>query len=138
MYYPKALLRGPLVIRLIGGTVAGAVAWLAIVTVINLGLRYGWHDYAAVEKAMTFTLPMMIARLCESGVSSILSGVIAAVVARDRRAALFSGLIWLLVFLPLHYSIWNKFPAWYHLIFLSSLVILSVLGGQCVRTRRTR
>jgi uncharacterized membrane protein YhaH (DUF805 family) len=125
-------------IRLIGGTVAGAVAWLAIVTVINLGLRYGWHDYAALEKAMTFTLPMMIARLCESGVSSILSGVIAAMVARDRRAALFSGLIWLLVFLPLHYSIWSKFPAWYHLTFLSSLVILSVLGGQCVRTRRTR
>jgi hypothetical protein len=114
------------------------VAWVAIVTLINLGLRYGWHDYAAVEKAMNFTLPMMIARLCESGVSSILSGAIAATVARDRRAAVFSGLIWLLLFLPQHYLIWHKFPAWYHLTFLISLIVLSWLGGQCVRTRRTR
>lgn len=122
--------------RLIGGTIAGAAAWLAVVTLLNLGLRYGWHDYAAVEKAMTFTLPMMIARLCESGISSIASGAIAAAVARDRRAALFSGLIWLVVFLPLHYSIWSKFPAWYHLTFLASLVILSWLGGQLVKDQR--
>jgi len=121
--------------RLIGGVVAGAVAWFVIVTVLNLGLRYGWHDYAAVEKAMTFTLPMMIARLSESGVSSILSGMIAAMIARDRRAALYAGLVLLLVFLPFHYMIWSKFPAWYHLTFLSSLVILSWLGGQLAKPR---
>ena len=123
-------------LRLIGGTVAGIAAWFVIVSIFNLCLRYGWHEYAAVEKAMAFTLPMMVARLSESGLSSILSGAIAAAVARDRRAALFSGLVWLIVFLPVHYSLWHRFPAWYHLAFLSSLVILSVLGGQLVRTRR--
>src|SRR5262249_16297650 len=122
-------------LRLIGGTIAGVIAWFAIVTALNFGLRYGWHDYAAAEKAMTFTLPMMIARLCESGLSSLLSGMIATAVAQDRRASLFSGLIWLVLFLPVHYSLWNKFPVWYHLIFLSSLVIVSLLGGQLVRQR---
>jgi hypothetical protein len=123
-------------LRLIGGTVAGVVAWFAIVTSLNLGLRYGWHDYAAVEKAMTFTVPMMIARLGESGLSSLLSGAIAATVARDRRAALFSGLIWAVLFLPVHYSLWSRFPVWYHLTFLSSLVVLSLMGGHLVRVRR--
>ena len=122
--------------RIVAGAFAGAVAWLAIVTVFNLGLRYGWHDYAAVEKAMTFTVPMMVARLCESGISSILSGAVAVLVARDRRAAWIAGLLWLLLFLPVHYSVWNRFPVWYHLTFLTSLIVLSVLGGYLVRPRR--
>lgn len=121
--------------RLIGGTITGAVAWLAIVTVLNLGLRYGWPEYAAVEKDMAFTLPMLVARLAESGVASVLSGAIAAAVARNRWAALFAGILWLSVFLPLHYSLWSKFPVWYHLAFLASLVILSMLGGQLIRAR---
>ncbi|MBV8800310.1 MAG: hypothetical protein JO208_10965 [Alphaproteobacteria bacterium] len=121
--------------RLIGGTVAGVVAWFVTVTILNMGLRYGWHDYAAVEKAMTFTLPMMLARLSESGVSSILSGAIAAAVARNRHAALYAGLVLLLFFLPVHYMLFSKFPLWYHLVFLASLPLLSVLGGQLVRER---
>jgi hypothetical protein len=122
--------------RLIGGTIAGVVAWIVIVTILNLVLRYGWPEYHAVEKAMIFTLPMMIARLSESAVSSLLSGAIAAALARDRRAAVFSGLVLLLLFLPQHYLIWHKFPACYHLTFLSSLVVLSWLGGQLMRNRQ--
>lgn len=122
-------------LRLVGGTIAGIVAWVVIVTLLNFGLRYGWPEYHAVEKAMTFTLPMMVARLTESGVSSLLSGFIAAKIARDRKAALFSGVLLLIGFLPVHYSLWARFPAWYHLTFLSSLVILSVAGAQIVRQR---
>lgn len=120
-------------LRAIAGIIAGAFAWLIIVTLLNLGLRYGWRDYAAVEKAMIFTPPMMLARLSESAVSSILSGAIAAAIAGKRRTALLSGLILLALFLPVHYSLWSRFPLWYHLTFLISLPILSVLGGQVVR-----
>ena len=104
-------------------------------TVLSLILRYGWHDYAAVEKAMTFTLPMMVARLSISGVSSIVGGAVAAWVGKGKRAPLVAGVILLLLFAPVHYSIWDKFPAWYHLTFLASLPLLSWLGGALVRRR---
>jgi hypothetical protein len=118
---------------MIGGAVAGIVIWVVVVTVLNLGLRYGWHDYAAVEKAMIFTFPMMAARLLESAVSSVVSGWAAAAIGRRLLSAKITGLVLFLLFLPLHYSIWNKFPAWYHLTFLTSLVVLSVVGGMLAR-----
>ncbi|HEY5238099.1 MAG TPA: hypothetical protein VIJ62_06940 [Rhizomicrobium sp.] len=119
--------------RMIGGAVAGIVVWIVVVTVLNLGLRYSWHDYAAVEKAMIFTFPMMAARLLESAVSSIVSGWAAATIGKRLLSAKIAGLVLFLLFLPLHYSIWNKFPAWYHLTFLTSLVVLSVVGGMLAR-----
>lgn len=123
--------------RQIGGAIAGIIAWIALVIVFDLVLRRLWPDYAAVEKAMTFTVPMMAARLSESGVASLLSGAIAAVLGRDRlRPALIAGIVLLLFFIPVHYSLWHKFPIWYHLTFLSSLVILSVAGGRIARGRR--
>ena len=122
-------------LRLVGGAIAGVIAWIAIVTVLNLILRYGWHDYAAVEKAMAFTLPMMIARLAVSGISSVASGGVAAWVDRGKWAPLVAGAILLLMFVPVHYSIWDKFPVWYHLTFLASLPLLSWLGGALVRRR---
>jgi hypothetical protein len=125
-------------LRLIGGIVAGVVTWIVIATILNFGLRYGWHEYAAVEKAMTFTLPMMIARLTESGISSIAGGVVAAMIGRDRlRPALGAGLVLLIPFAYFHYVVlWAKFPLWYHLTFLTSLVVLSLVGGYLVRPRR--
>jgi len=108
-----------------------------VVIVLNTALRRLWPEYAAVEKAMAFTLPMMIARLSMSGISSVLSGGIAAVLGRDRlKPALIAGIVLLLFFLPVHYSLWSRFPVWYHLTFLSSLVILSVAGGRLARGRR--
>ena len=53
-------MRGREILKLIAGIVAGIVTWAVVVTVLNLGLRFGWADYHAVEKAMTFTVPMML------------------------------------------------------------------------------
>ena len=117
-------------LRLIGGSVAGVLAWIVIVTALNLLLRHGWQDYAVVEKAMTFTLPMMVARLSMSGVSSLASGVVAAWVEKTERAPLASGVILLLLFLPVHYALWDRFPLWYHLVFLTSLPVLSWVGAR--------
>jgi hypothetical protein len=118
--------------RKVIGIVAGLVSWGALVTVLNLGLRHGWPAYAAVEKAMTFTLAMMAARLLESFVSSLASGWIAARIG-GRIAALVAGLLLLLLFVPVHYQLWHVFPVWYHLSFLLSLPLLNVLGGRLVR-----
>ena len=125
-------------LRIIAGAIAGVVVWCVVVTILNFGLRFGWHDYAAVEKAMTFTVPMMVARLTESGIASIIGGMAAASIGRDRmRPALLTGVILLIPFAYWHYfMLWAKFPLWYHLTFLTSLVVLSVVGGHLVRVRR--
>jgi len=122
-------------LRQIGGAVVGVIAWGIVVTVLNLGLRHGWPAYAAVEKAMLFTVPMMAARLSISGISSLVSGYAAAAVGRSGQAALIAGVVLLLIFLPIHYTIWSKFPIWYHLTFLISLPLLSVIGGRFSRSR---
>ena len=120
-------------IRLAGGVIAGLVIWIAGVTVLNIGLRHGLAGYAAVEKTMAFTLPMLIARLAISAASSVASGYGAALLGRSPRAATAAGFILLLLFLPVHYILFDKFPLWYHAIFLVSLPALSIAGGALSR-----
>lgn len=121
--------------RSIGGAIAGLIAWTVFVSVLNLGLRHAWFDYAAVEKAMNFTVPMMAARLSISAVSSLGSGAVAGLIDRGRWAALAAGTLLLLMFAPIHYSLWNRFPIWYHAIFFVSLPLSSAIGGLLVRPR---
>src|SRR5205823_1399349 len=109
------------------GVVAGLVAWIAIASVCNFVLRVSWPAYAAVEKAMTFTLGMLVARLLFGALASI--GVAVAWIAKRNRIASASLVVLLLaMFIPAHYMLWGKFPAWYHLVFLASLVLCPLLG----------
>lgn len=125
-------------LRIIGGAIAGVVTWLVVAEILDLGLRYGWADYHAVEKAMTFTLPMMIARLTESGISSIVGGYVAALIGRNKyQSSLIAGIILLIPFGWFHlFVIFAKFPPWYHATFLVSLIVLSMLGGSLMKRRR--
>jgi len=121
-------------LRKIGAVVAALIAWTIVVTILNFGLRYGFPGYAAVEKAMTFTLGMMWARLTISFVATLSAGAVTAIVARDKSLwPLITGLVLLAIFIPVHMNIWEHFPLWYHLTFLPSLPILSVVGGRLVR-----
>jgi hypothetical protein len=122
-------------LRIILGAIVGLVAWTIVVTVFDIVLRKSWVEYALVEKSLAFTLPMMIARLSESAVSSVLSGFVAALVAKERiKSSLAAGVVLLASFLPTHISIWHKFPPWYHLFFLTSLPVLSLVGGLLRRS----
>jgi hypothetical protein len=121
-------------LRILLGAIAGLLAWAIVVTAFDIALRKSWPDYALVEKSLAFTLPMMIARLSESAVSSVLSGFVAALVAKERiKSSLAAGVVLLASFLPTHISIWHKFPPWYHLFFLTSLPLLSLAGGYLWR-----
>jgi hypothetical protein len=39
----------------------------------------------------------------------------------------------LVFFVPIHAMLWDKFPAWYHLVFLASLVGFTWLGAVLLR-----
>ncbi len=116
------------------GIVAGLAVWVIVVTVAGSIMRAAWPAYASVADAMTFTLPMMMARLTIGAVATVVMGsVTTAISRRSMVATLLSGVVLLLPFIPVHISLWEKFPVWYHLTFLVSLVPLSYLGGAIVR-----
>ena len=70
--------------RSIAGVVAGLVAWIAVAQLGNMALRAVLPDYrAGAEPAMTFTLPMMFARLFLGAASSIGGAVTAWIVRGD-------------------------------------------------------
>lgn len=117
-------------VRAIAGLFGGLVAWFLIATAGNLVLRVAWAGYAEVEKAMTFTLAMMVARLLLGALSSVGAGLtVARITNRNgRMAKALAGLLFVL-FIPVHYAMWDRFPLWYHLVFLASLVLMTLWGA---------
>jgi hypothetical protein len=117
--------------RQIAGVLAGLIAWFVVATAINFALRMSWAEYAMAEKPMTFTLGMQFARLVTGAVASLCAGFAAAWIAKGSGTAVkVLGALLLLLFLPVHYGLWDKFPTWYHVVFLASLVPLTLLGAK--------
>lgn len=112
------------------GVVAGLVGWVIVASVAGLIMRQSWPAYASVASAMTFTLPMMIARLLIGALATLSMGFVTALITRSGTTRLIAGVLLLIVFIPQHVMLWDKFPIWYHLTFLLSLVPLTYVGGQ--------
>ena len=117
-------------IRIIAGIVCGFAAWFIVATIGNLVIRLSWPDYVTVEAAMAFTLPMMLARLLAGAVASLAAGALVAWIARGNGKAVMSvGVLLTLLFIPIHYNLWDRFPLWYHAAFLISLFPLTLAGA---------
>ena len=122
------------VARIAGGLLGGCVAWAVSATLINLALRLSWPAYAAVEKSLEFTLLMLIARLIMGALATLAAGLVSAWISRRNAIATWTLIAVLLaIFIPVHISLWAKFPAWYHLVFFASLALFPLVG----RMRRT-
>ena len=122
--------------RTIASIVGGLVAWAVVVTLLNFGLRAAIPGYHAAEATLQFTMAMKAGRLIEAALASVAAGAVTTWLAPSSRWAPWAvGLIILAMFLPVHVSLWSKFPVWYHLSFLVPLVPLTVLGGRLARGR---
>jgi len=116
---------------------AGFIAWFAVATVGNFAIRLLLPGYTEVEKAMDFSLAMQLARLVLGAAASIAAGVAcAAVTPSTRLPGYVFALLLLALFVPVHVSLWDKFPIWYHIIFLGSLVPFVVLGTRLLGIAR--
>lgn len=121
--------------RGIAGVIGGLIAWFLVATIGNMLLRL-WPGYAAAEILTTFTFAMMTARLSLSAFSSIGAGYAVAWITKvNGRAVKVLGLVLTMMFLPVHYALWDKFPVWYHGLFLLSLLPLTFLGGALFAQR---
>jgi hypothetical protein len=111
--------------------VCGLVAWVLVASLLNRLLRLGLTGYAAAEPTMAFSLSMQWARLALGALASLTAGFVVARVAPDGgRLPLILGVLVLVVFLPVHYNLWHKFPIWYHLTFLLTIVPLVLIGAR--------
>lgn len=120
--------------RFILAFVAGLTVWVLVVVLLNRGLRLALHGYAAAEPQMTFSLGMMAARLVLGVLASLAAGAAARAVAPTSTAVSWVlGAVLLVAFIPAHIRLWAKFPVWYHLVFLGSLVPFVVLGAAFAR-----
>lgn len=114
--------------------IVAVVTWFVVATICNWILRAALPGYSAVEVSMNFTLTMMICRLILGLVSSLCAGfVCAAIAGRASVAPKIAAAIMVVLFLPVHYMLWAKFPIWYHLFFLLSLAPTMLIGATLKR-----
>ena len=117
--------------RAVYALVSGLVLWILVVSLLNRGLRIALPGYALAEPSMTFTLGMKVARLILGGLASLAAGATAGLIAPSKKGVPWLlGAIVLAAFIPIHVQLWAKFPVWYHLIFLGTLVPLVGLGAK--------
>jgi len=116
--------------RSILACLAGLLTWIVVVTVINRVLRLSLPNYTAAEQTLQFTLGMKWARLLMAIMTSVVAGAVTGWISRSSRwAPLIVGSVVLAMFAPLHIAIWSKFPVWYHLTFLLTIIPAVLLGA---------
>jgi peptidoglycan/LPS O-acetylase OafA/YrhL len=118
--------------------VAGLVLWVLVASLLNRVLRAGFPGYALAEPAMAFTLGMKVARLILGALASLAAGAVTGWIAQSRTSVPWVlGVVILAAFIPVHVQLWAKFPVWYHLVFLGTLVPLVALGAALTRKNST-
>jgi hypothetical protein len=124
--------------RSILACLAGLLTWMVVVTVIDRVLRLSLPDYTAAEHTLQFTLGLKWARLLMAIATSLVAGAVTGSISPSRHwPPLVVGLVVFGMFAPWHIAHWSKFPAWYHLTFLLT-IIPAVLVGARLTPRRNR
>ena len=123
--------------RFVVAIVIGLLVWIVVATLCNFALRASIADYRAEEVAVAFTLIAQLGRLALGVVST--AAAAAATAALSRRsivAPVVLGCVLLALFVPVHVSLWPRFPVWYHLFFLASLPLVAYMVGKLMAQRR--
>lgn len=117
--------------------IVGFVTWFAVATLGNFVLRAVVSDYRVQELAMSFSFAAMFGRLVIGAVSTAAACAVAVLIERRNVAmGVIAGCVLLAFFIPVHASLWSKFPLWYHLIFLGSLPLIGLITGRSMAVNR--
>ena len=118
-------------LKIILGVIAGFIVWSVLWVAGDAVLRTVWTSYDESVKTMNLSFSMLIMPLILSVIVSIISGYIAALIARENtKSPLILGIILLIVGVLVQMSVWEQIPLWYHLTFLILLVPMTILGGK--------
>ena len=118
-------------LRIILGVVVGFIVWSILWVGVDAILRAAWTSYDESVKTMNFSSLMLIIPLILSAVVSIISGFVAALIAKENsKSPLILGVLLLIVGIFVQMGVWDKIPLWYHLTFWILLIPMTVLGGR--------
>ena len=120
-------------LRAFGALITGIILWAVVATAVHRLAFVLWPEYAVATPLLAFTLPMKIFRLLLGGISTLAAGAVVRHISPARWVPLALGCVLVALFLPEHYKLWNRFPVWYHLTFLCSLIPLALLGARLPR-----
>ncbi len=129
-------------LRIILGIVVGFIVW-SILWVgsdfVLMAISPGWYGkhQTEFEAAVNNKTPFMFASivliiaLIRSVIFSIISGFIAALIARENtKSTLGLGILLLFFGIFMQSIFWNYAPLWYHISFLVLLIPMTILGGR--------
>ena len=132
-------------LRIIIGAVVGFIVWTILLIgsdQIWLALSPDWYGkhqaefQAAVTNKNPFTADttVMIISIFRSAIFTIITGFIAALIAKENFKSPFLLGIFLLAFgCFIHSMILSNVPIWYHFGILLPLIPLAILGGKLHR-----
>jgi hypothetical protein len=114
--------------------VAGFAAWSALWFVGTSGVQAAFASRIAADQATRDPL-VCSALLLLAVACSLLAGFTTALVDPRRwwGAAWAQALLLLAVGVAVEFGMWEKLPAWYHLVFLGLLVPCTLLGARLRR-----
>lgn len=127
-------------LRLLAAVALGAATWWAVLGVAFLLLRGVWPAYASAEPQKEYTLTMLIVRLLIFSTTIAAATGATAMLGRDERLAWFAGMVILMLSIPPHLVpgyVWDDYPAWYHLVYLASILPISWAVGRGFRGHST-
>lgn len=118
-------------LRIFFGVVVGFFIWSILWVGIDAGLRAIWSDYDESVKTMTFSSAMLVIPLVLSAFCSIISGFVAALIAKENsKTPLILGILLLVAGIFVQLSVWDKIPLWYNLAFWFLLIPMTIFGGR--------
>lgn len=137
-------------LRVILGVIIGFIVWSILWTGSDSVLSaispnwYGRHQAEfgeAVNNKTTFSVDstILILGLIRSVLFSVISGFIAARIARENTFSTFMlGILLLLFGIFIQSIFWNYVPLWYHIPFLLLLIPMTFLGGKIKSVNNSR
>jgi hypothetical protein len=131
-------------LRIILGVVVGFILWSVIwvgsdtlFSVISPNWGKAATDFREAVAAKTpysadSTILMIL--LVKSAIISIISGFVAALIAKENfKSTLGLGVLLLVFGVFIQAMHWNYMPLWYHIPFLVLLIPMTILGGKLRR-----
>ena len=116
------------------GVIVGFIVWSILWVGFDAVLRTVWTNYDESAKAMKFSSLMLLVPIILSAVVSLISGYVAALVAKENtKSPLILGVLLLIVGIFVQIGVWDKIPLWYHLTFWILLIPMTILGGRLKR-----
>jgi hypothetical protein len=120
----------------LGWLAIGLATWIAVAALGNLVLRIGMPGYVLVEPTMQFSTMMLWMRLLVGVAATLTAAILAGYLDRSGHAGLVLGTLFVLLFGANHVHLWTKFPVWFHLTFLCSLLPAAVTGDKVGKQMR--